>query len=92
MRKEYYSYVMMIGHLCVDLSVFALMAMAPFLVVQRGMSYTETAGLMFVMSLCNAITQPVFGLLSDKKNRPWLMGVGILLSGSGISVLGFLHN
>lgn len=33
-----------------------------------------------------------FGLLSDKKNRPWLMGVGILLSGSGISVLGFLHN
>lgn len=92
MKKEYYSYVMMIGHLCVDLSAFALMAMTPFLVVQRGMSYTETAGLTFAMSLCNALTQPVFGLLSDSKNRPWLMGLGVLLSGSGIAMLGFLHN
>ena len=71
-NKEFYSYIMMLGHLCADLCFFALSAMLPFLVVQKGMTYTSTAGLMFAMSLFSAITQPILGAMADKKNRPWL--------------------
>lgn len=92
LKREHYSYIMMLGHLCADLSAFALMAMLPFLVVYKGMSYTSTAGLMFAMSVCNAVTQPVIGAMADKKNRPWLMALGVFLSGLGVAVLGFLDN
>lgn len=91
-KKEHYSYIMMLGHLCADLCFFALSAMLPFLVIQKGMSYTSTAGLMFAMSLFSAITQPVLGAMADKKNRPWLMAVGVFLSGIGISAIGFLDH
>ena len=91
-NKEFYSYIMMLGHLCADLCFFALSAMLPFLVVQKGMTYTSTAGLMFAMSLFSAITQPILGAMADKKNRPWLMALGVFLSGLGISLLGFLDS
>lgn len=91
-KKEHYSYIMMAGHLCADLSIFALVASLPFFVAYKEMSFTSTAGLMFVFSLFNAVTQPVLGAMADKKNRPWLMSVGVFLSGIGIAALGFLDN
>lgn len=92
LKKEHYSYIMMLGHLAADLSFFALTAAMPFLVVQKGMTMTATAGLGFIMSLCNAITQPVLGAMADKKNRPWLMALGVLMSGIGISMIGFMDS
>ncbi len=91
-KKEAYSYIMMLGHLCADLCFFALSAMLPFLVTQKGMSYTAAAGLMFAMSLFSAITQPILGAMADRKNRPWLMALGVFLAGLGIASLGFLDN
>lgn len=92
LKKESYSYIMMLGHLCADLCFFSLSAMLPFLVTLKGMSYTSAAGLMFAMSLFSAITQPVLGAMADHKNRPWLMALGVLLAGLGISCIGFLDN
>lgn len=91
-KNETYSYIMMLGHLCADLCWFAMSAMLPFLVTQKGMSYTETAGLMFVMSVFSAVTQPILGAMADKKNRPWLMSLGVFLAGLGISAIGFLDS
>ena len=71
------------------MSLFALTAAMPFLVVQKGMSMTATAGLGFVLSLSNAIIQPVLGAMADNKNRPWLMAMGVLMSGIGIGLIGF---
>ena len=92
LKKEHYSYIMMLGHLCADLSFFALSAAMPFLVVQKGMTMTATAGLGFIMSVCNAITQPLLGAMADKKNRPWLMALGVLMSGIGIGMIGFMDS
>ena len=92
LRKEYYSYIMMLGHLCADMSLFALGAAMPFLIVQKGMTITATAGLGFIMSICNAITQPLLGAMADKKNRPWLMALGVLMSGLGIGMIGFMDS
>lgn len=92
LKKEAYSYIMMLGHLCADLCFFSLSAMLPFLVTQKSMSYTAAAGLMFAMSLFSAVTQPILGAMADHKNRPWLMALGVFLAGLGISILGFLDN
>lgn len=92
MKKEYYSYIMMLGHLCADISAFAMMAMLPFLVSYTGLSYTSVSFLVFLMSLVNAVTQPFFGAMADKKNRMWLMSLGVFLSGCGVSVIGWLDN
>ena len=70
LKKEHYSYIMMLGHLCADMSLFALSAAMPFLVVQKGMTMTATAGLGFIMSVCQAITQPLLGAMADKKKSP----------------------
>ena len=44
------------------------------------------------MSLFSAVTQPVLGAMADKKNRPWLMALGVFLAGLGISAIGFLES
>ena len=92
LKKEQYSYVLMIGHLCADLSLLALTAAMPFLVVQKGMTLTATAGLGFVLSVCQAITQPVLGAMADKMNRPWFIALGVFLSGLGIGLIGFVDS
>ena len=92
LKKEHYSYIMMLGHLCADMSLFALSAAMPFLVVQKGMTMTATAGLGFIMSICQAITQPILGAMADKKNRPWLMALGVCMSGLGIGLIGFMDS
>lgn len=91
-KKPAYSYIMMIGHLCADLGGGALPAILPFLIAQKGISYTEAAGLTFALSSIGSAIQPIFGSMADKTSRPWLMSLGIFMAGCGISMLGFLDN
>lgn len=92
LKNEHYSYILMLGHLCVDMSVFALGAITPFLVTQRGLTFTQVTGLGFAFSLVNGLTQPFLGAMADRYSRPWLMTLGLFLASIGISALGFLHS
>lgn len=92
MKKSIYSYVMMMGHLCADLGGGALPAILPFLMVQKGLTYTQAAGLTFALSSVGSVIQPLFGSMADKTSRPWLMTLGILMAGCGISLLGFVDS
>ena len=40
LKKEAYGYIIMLGHLCADISGGALPAILPFLMTQKGISYT----------------------------------------------------
>lgn len=91
-KKSAYSYIMMLGHLCADLGGGALPAILPFLMVQKGITYTEAAGLSFALSGIGSVIQPICGSMADKTSRPWLMSLGIFMAGCGISVLGFLDS
>lgn len=92
LKKSAYSYVMMIGHLCADLGTGALPAILPFLMVQKGITYTQAAGLTFALSGIGSAIQPICGNMADKTSRPWLMAVGIFMAGCGVSSLGFLDS
>lgn len=91
-KKERYSYIIMLGHLCADLGGGALPAILPFLVADRGITYEAAAGLTFALSSVGSLIQPLFGSMADRTSRPWLMSLGILLSGCGVSMLGFLDS
>lgn len=92
LKKSAYNYIMMLGHLCADLGGGALPAILPFLIAQKGISYTEAAGLTFALSSIGSAIQPVFGTMADKTSRPWLMSLGIFMAGFGVSCLGFLDS
>lgn len=87
-----YSYLMMAGHICTDISQAAVPAILPFLVVERGIDYASAAGLMFASSFLSSLVQPFLGMLSDRKTMPWLMSMGMLISGLGIALIGYLES
>lgn len=83
---------MMAGHICTDISQAAVPAILPFLVVERGIDYASAAGLMFASSFLSSLVQPFLGMLSDRKTMPWLMSMGMLISGLGIALIGYLES
>jgi len=83
---------MTIGHVCCDMNQSTVPALLPFLVTQRGIDYTAAAGLMFASSFLSSLIQPLLGMIADRKQMPWLMGVGILITGLGIASVGFLES
>lgn len=90
LKREGYGIAMMLGHLCCDINSGALPAILPFLMVERGISYSAAAGLTFALSSIGSFIQPIFGNMADKHSRPWMMSAGIILAGCGVSMLGFL--
>ncbi|HEY7600109.1 MAG TPA: MFS transporter, partial [Candidatus Limnocylindrales bacterium] len=76
------------GHLCVDLCQGAVPALLPFLAAERGYSYAALGALVLFSTVGSSIVQPLFGLLSDRLARPWLMPLGLAMAGTGIALAG----
>jgi FSR family fosmidomycin resistance protein-like MFS transporter len=76
------------GHMCVDLCQGAVPALLPFLAAERGYSYAALGALVLFSTIGSSIVQPVFGVLSDRFARPWLMPGGLLTAGTGIALAG----
>ena len=87
-----YSYLMMASHTCCDMNMAALPALLPFLVIHHGIDYAMAAGLVFAGSFLSSLIQPVLGIISDRRQMPQLMGIGIMMAGLGIAAIGFLDS
>ena len=59
---------------------------------ERGLSYTQVAGLMFASAFLCSLLQPVFGRLADQVRNHWFMGAGIALAGLALSTVAFLDD
>ena len=91
-RSNKLPFVLMGGHICVDAAQGGLASVLPFLVIQSGFSYTEITALVLASNIASAVIQPLFGLMGDKKARPWLMSIGVALAGLGIALVGVLQS
>lgn len=76
------------GHLCIDLCQGAVPAFLPFLIAERHFSYAAAASLVLATSLASSVIQPIFGSLADRFAAPWLMPLGLLLTGLGLTGAG----
>jgi MFS transporter, FSR family, fosmidomycin resistance protein len=80
------------GHAMADLGQGAVPALLPFLVEQRGWSYTAASALLLASTLSSSVIQPLFGVLSDRWSLSLLIPLGVFLSGLGIALTGLTEN
>lgn len=76
------------GHLFTDVNQGAVVALVPFLVVERGLTLAAAGSLVLAATLSSSIVQPLFGYFSDNRPLPLLMPLGVALGGVGISLAG----
>ena len=81
-----------LGHAMVDLNTGALPALLPFLKSTFGLSYTALGTLVLVANLSSSLIQPIFGHLSDRSARPWLLPFGVLAATCGMASVGLAPN
>ena len=72
------------GHFAVDLVSGSVPAMIPFLRERFHLSYALAAMLLLAVTLSSSLTQPLFGIYSDRRRALWLMPCGTLLAALGI--------
>lgn len=80
------------GHMVVDTYQGALPAVLPFLKDNLGLSYTVTGAVLIVANITSSVIQPLFGYLSDQREKPLLLPLGTLLAGVGFSLVALTRN
>ncbi|GLY77045.1 MFS transporter [Actinoallomurus iriomotensis] len=80
---------MLVGtHVVDDLYQGAVPALLPFLVAERHYGYAQATGITLAATFLSSILQPGFGVLTDRRRAPWLVGAGLLTAGVGIGLCG----
>ena len=64
-------------------------ALLPFLVAERHYTYAAVAGLTLAANILSSVAQPAFGWWGDRRPRRWLIPVGMLTAGLGVSLVAF---
>lgn len=77
-----------VSHMFNDVSQGAVPALLPFLVVDRGLSYTAASGVALAATVISSLIQPFLGYSSDRHPLPWLMPIGVVAGGLGIALAG----
>lgn len=85
---NWYLVVLSFGHLVVDLGQGVLPILTPLLAESLNLNYFQVGTIALAFTLSSAIIQPVFGVLSDRYSMPWLMPMGLFLSGCGLALTG----
>jgi FSR family fosmidomycin resistance protein-like MFS transporter len=75
------------GHCVVDIYQGALPAILPFLKDELGLTYTVAGVILIMANIASSILQPIFGFLSDKKEKAFLLPAGTLAAGLGFAFL-----
>jgi FSR family fosmidomycin resistance protein-like MFS transporter len=80
------------GHAVADLCQGAVPALIPFLLSERGYSYSAVGALLLFVTVGSSIIQPAFGAASDRLSLAWLMPVGVALAALGVGFAGVAPN
>ena len=87
-----YLWILSIGHLIIDLGQGILPILMPLLAQSLHLSYFQVGTVVLAFTFSSAIIQPVFGVLSDRYSMPWLMPLGLFLSGLGLALTGIVNS
>ena len=87
-----YLWLLSLGHLIVDLTQGILPIITPLLAQSLELNYFQVGTIALAFTVSSAIVQPVFGVLSDRYSMPWLMPLGLFLSGLGLALTGIVNS
>ena len=79
--------VLSMGHLVTDIYQSALPAILPFLKENLSLSYTMAGVILMAANFTSSLIQPLFGYLSDRQEKAFLLPLGCLCAGVGFSLL-----
>lgn len=79
--------ILSFGHLATDICQSALPAILPLLKAKLLLSYTTAAIIILASNITSSVIQPLFGYLSDMKEKAFMLPVGCLAAGLGLSLL-----
>lgn len=79
-----------IGHFCIDLFSGALPIVMVFVAQSVGLSLAEIGLVLGLYSLTSSVTQPVFGLLSDRHGGRWFSVGGLLWMAGLYALIGWM--
>ncbi len=82
-------FLMGIGHLVTEFSGGALPMLLPALKTDFHLSYTAVSVIVQVASLSATLTQPLFGIWSDRISSRWLLSTSCFLSALGLAIVGW---
>lgn len=77
-----------LGHLVIDVNQGSLPAVLPFLKTAHGLSYAEAGAVVLAANVTSSLIQPLFGYLSDRTARRWLLPLSVFVSGVGLGLTG----
>jgi len=78
--------VLSYGHLATDLSQGAIPALLPVFKALFHLSYAGVGFIVLMANISSSVIQPAFGFLSDRTRVHWLMPLGALLAGVGMTM------
>jgi len=81
-----------LGHLITDIYQGALPTILPLLKDKLGLSYTMAGAIMLAANFTSSVIQPLFGYLSDAKEKPLFLPLGCLCAGIGLSLVSIPSN
>jgi FSR family fosmidomycin resistance protein-like MFS transporter len=76
-----------LAHMITDIYQGALPAILPFIKERLSLSYAMTGMILLTSNFTSSLIQPLFGFISDKGKLTWLLPVGCLAAGLGLSFL-----
>ncbi len=79
-------------HLLNDSLQAVIPALLPVLEANLALTYTQVGMILLVMNLTASVLQPVVGYISDRKSRPYMPPVALLVSGLGMLALALASN
>lgn len=79
--------VLSFGHLATDMCQGALPTILPFLKAKLSLTYAMAGVIMLASNLTSSVIQPLFGYLSDRKEKGFLLPLGCLFAGLGLCLL-----
>ncbi len=53
------------------------------------LNYLQSGVILFVSMVTSSVSQPIFGIITDRRPRSWFLPVGICLCGFGLTASGF---
>ncbi|MEW6533579.1 MAG: MFS transporter [Thermodesulfobacteriota bacterium] len=84
--------VLSFGHLATDICQGALPTILPFLKAKLLLSYTMAGVIVLAANITSSVIQPLFGYWSDRKEKAFLLPMGCLCAGLGLSLLSLPNN
>jgi FSR family fosmidomycin resistance protein-like MFS transporter len=82
--------LLVLAHTATDINQGAIPVLLPYFIAEHHISYAAAASIVFAINIASTLAQPVFGYISDRRSRPWLIPVAMLCAGVGVALTGLV--